>query len=111
MKEKSNFFSEIIIRRIPQIIGMYIAAVWVAVEIADWMSERFAVSDSFSSYVFVGLLSILPSVILLAWGHGRPGKDRWAKKEIIWLPLNLILAFFVVNNLVVPSSDENTSEL
>jgi tetratricopeptide (TPR) repeat protein len=101
MKEKSNFFNEIIIRRIPQIIGMYIAAVWLGVEIADWMSERFGVSDSFSSYVFVGMLTFLPSVILLAWGHGRPGKDRWAKKELVWLPMNLVLAFFVVKNVVV----------
>ena len=111
MKEKSNFFNEIIIRRIPQIIGMYIAAVWLAVEIAEWMSERFAVFDTFSTYVFVGMLTFLPSVILLAWGHGRPGKDRWAKKEIIWLPLNFILVFFVVKNVVVPKQEIDIAQI
>ena len=49
MSDKPNIFEELIARRIPHIIGMYIAAVWLSVEIADWMSERFGIFEQFSS--------------------------------------------------------------
>ncbi len=97
MSENTNFFEEIIARRIPHIIGMYIAAVWLCVEIADWMSARFGISEQFSTYVFVGMLTFLPSVIMLAWGHGRPGKDTWSKLELSWLPTNILLSVLAIN--------------
>lgn len=100
MTDKPNIFEEIIARRIPHILGMYIAAVWLSVEIADWTSDRFSVFDQFSSYVFVGMLTFIPSVILLAWGHGRPGKDKWSMYELAWLPLNIVLSVLAVNQLL-----------
>jgi len=102
MENKTSLIAEIFTRRIPQIIGMYIAAVWLAVEIADWMSGRFAISANFSAYVFVGMLTFLPSVIVLAWGHGRPGRDHWSVLELSWLPINLILSFFAIQFWVNP---------
>jgi len=101
MPNNSITFEEIFARRIPHIIGMYIATVWLAVEIADWMSERFSISDQFSTYVFVGMLTFIPSVIMLAWGHGRPGKDQWSKSELTWLPMNLVISLFAINYFVV----------
>ena len=100
MSDKPNLFEELITRRIPHIIGMYVAAVWLSVEIADWVSERFGVFDQFSSYVFVGMLSFIPLVIMLAWGHGRPGKDKWSKYELVWLPLNVVLSVLAVNHFI-----------
>lgn len=88
----AQLFGEMMKRRIPHILGMYVAAVWLCVEIADWMSERFPVSEALSSYVFVILLSLAPAVGLLAWGHGRPGKDQWTKTQAVVIVLNLILA-------------------
>ncbi len=102
MTNNSGLIEEIFYRRIPQIIGMYVAAVWLFVEIADWMSDRFGISSQFSSYVFIGMLTFLPSVILLAWGHGRPGKDRWTITEAISIPVNVIIAFFAINVLIKP---------
>ena len=106
MTDKHNFFEELIARRIPHIIGMYIAAVWLSVEIADWMSDRFGVFEQFSSFVFVGMLTFIPAVIILAWGHGRPGKDKWTKYQLAWLPINIVLSIFAVNQIVSqPSVD------
>ncbi|MCF6300917.1 MAG: tetratricopeptide repeat protein [Proteobacteria bacterium] len=102
MTDKKNFFDKLINRRVPHVIGMYIAAVWLAVEIADWMSSRFAVSEQISSYVFVGMLVFLPSIVMITWGHGRPGKDSWSKTEITLIPLNILIAAFVVNLVVKP---------
>jgi tetratricopeptide (TPR) repeat protein len=102
MNHNNNILEEIIARRIPHIIGMYIAAVWLAVEISDWMSAKFDISTQLSTVVFIGLLAMLPSVIMVAWGHGRPGKDHWTRIELAWVPINIALAFFVIHLSVAP---------
>ncbi len=102
MKNKKGIFSEIIGRKIPHIIGVYVASVWLAVEISDWMSGRFELPEQFSTYVFVGMLSFLPSVILVAWGHGKPGKDNWSVIEKLWIPTNIIIAILTVNYFIRP---------
>ena len=107
MNHKTTFIDEIIKRRIAPIIGMYIAAVWLAVEMADWMSNKFNVLPKLSSYVFVGLLTLIPSLIILAWGHGRPGKDKWTILEKIWIPLNIILAIIAINILLTSHQENN----
>ncbi|HFC29877.1 MAG TPA: hypothetical protein ENJ44_02415, partial [Oceanospirillales bacterium] len=106
--KSSSIIDEIIKRRIPQIIGMYIAAVWLAVEMADWMSNKFDVLPKLSSYVFVGLLTFIPSLILLAWGHGQPGKDKWSLLEKVWIPINIIIAIFAINMLVNVHKNNNS---
>lgn len=100
MADNKGILSEIVIRKIPQIIGVYIASVWLAVEISDWMSGRFELLQQFSTYVFIGMLAFLPTVILVAWGHGRPGKDQWSKLEFYWIPINLMLSVAAINFFV-----------
>ncbi len=102
MSEKKSILTEVIERRIPQILGVYVASVWLAVEIADWMSERFDVPPQFSSYVFVIMIAFVPLVALLAWGHGRPGKDKWTQKQVLFIPINIALAWFAVTTLIKP---------
>ena len=100
--EEKTFIQEAFARRIPQIIGMYIAAVWLAVEIGDWVSERFSAPDNLSSFIFVGMLTLLPTVIIVAWGHGKPGRDRWTKTQLVLVPLNIAAAFFAMSYLIKP---------
>jgi tetratricopeptide (TPR) repeat protein len=102
MTEKKSIFAELIERRIPQILGVYVASVWLAVEVSEWMTERFDVPDQTSSYVFVIMIAFLPLVGLLAWGHGRPGKDKWTQKQIIFIPFNVAIAWFAVNSFIKP---------
>ncbi len=102
MTRNKSLMTELIERRIPQILGMYVAAVWLAVEIGEWMSERFAVPDQTSSYIFVIMIAFLPLVALLAWGHGRPGRDKWTQKQIIFIPFNMVLAWFAVESFIKP---------
>ncbi len=94
MSGQSNWINELLNRRIPQILGMYVATVWLCVEIADWMSERFSVSQSFSAYVFVALISMIPAIAFIAWGHGKPGKDQWTRSQLLIVIFNLILAIY-----------------
>ena len=87
-------FSELWRRRVPHILGMYVAGTWMAVEIGDWVSERFALPQSLTAYIFVALIAFLPAVAMLAWSHGAPGKDQWKRgqKPFVWINASLALA-------------------
>ncbi len=111
MTEKKSLLAELIERRIPQILGVYIATVWLAVEVSEWMSERFDVPVQTSSYVFVIMIAFVPLVALLAWGHGRPGKDKWTQKQLLFIPFNIALAWFAVTNFISPTEDLPESQV
>ncbi|MFK7957793.1 MAG: tetratricopeptide repeat protein [Lysobacterales bacterium] len=88
----TSFFSELWRRRVPQILGFYVAATWMAVEIGDWMIERFSLPSDLTSYVFIGMVVLLPAVGVFAWGHGAPGKDRWTRFQAAFVSVNLAAA-------------------
>ena len=84
-----SIYREIRERRVLPAVGVYIGACWVVIEILDRLTDRYFLSPYLTDIVFWGLYSLLPAVILLAWTHGRPGKDRATRAEMIGIPLNL----------------------
>ena len=92
MSESKGFFRQLMRRRVPQIVGAYLAGLWLAVEIGGWLTEQLDLPSVYSLYLFVLLVALLPSVILLAWRHGQPGPDVWGSAERFALPINAILA-------------------
>jgi len=42
------------------------------------------------------LLSFIPTTILLAYFHGKPGKDEWTKVEKIGIPFNVLFSIFLL---------------
>jgi tetratricopeptide (TPR) repeat protein len=85
-----NLFREIRKRRVLPAVGVYAGGCWVVVEILDRLVDRYFLSPYLTDIVFWGLYSLLPAVFLLAWTHGRPGKDRITRAEQIGVPLNVI---------------------
>ena len=79
-------------RRVPQYVGGYLVAGWGSVQFVAFLEERAIVSPHLTNLVTLALAFILPSVVLLAWRHGRPGRDRWRRTEKILLPVNFCLA-------------------
>ena len=86
----ADFITELRDRRILPAVGVYVAGVWVAIEILDRMVERYLLSPYLSDIVFWGLYSLIPAVMLIAWTHGRPGKDKATRLEKVGVPINLI---------------------
>ncbi|MDX2418557.1 MAG: hypothetical protein QNK19_13935 [Xanthomonadales bacterium] len=86
----ADFITELRDRRILPAVGVYVAGVWVAIEILDRMVERYMLSPYVSDIVFWGLYSLIPAVMLIAWTHGRPGKDKTTRLEKAGVPINLI---------------------
>jgi tetratricopeptide (TPR) repeat protein len=87
-----DLMAELLARRVPQFVGLYLAGSWAFVEFLDWAVEQFVLSPHISSFAFLLLLLLIPSVVMLAWRHGAPGKDVWGRVEAVGISLNLILA-------------------
>ena len=92
MSDRESLIDNLLRRRVLQFVGMYIAATWLVIELGDWVTERFNLPADFTSYVFIAMLVLLPSVIIFAYGHGAPGKDKWTRFERIFIPLNVTVA-------------------
>ncbi|TQV85376.1 tetratricopeptide repeat protein [Aliikangiella coralliicola] len=106
--QKTSFIKELVKRRVPQILGLYIAATWMMIEIGDWMTERFSMPQEITSYIFVGMAFFIPSVFYLAYQYGKPGRDPWKKPTFVFVPGNLLLAFGAMFYLVNPVAATET---
>jgi hypothetical protein len=74
-------------RRIPQILGIYIGSGFGVLEFVEWLVGHYPVSPYLEQFSFVAMVSMLPTVYLLAHFHGRPGLDRWTRVEKIGIPI------------------------
>ena len=86
----ADFITELRERRVLPAIGVYVAGSWVLVEILDRLVERYLLSPYLTDIVFWGLFSLIPAVMLIAWTHGKPGKDKTTRAEKVGVPINLI---------------------
>ncbi len=79
-------------RRLPQILGLYLAGAWIAVEFSNLIVERYGLSQTLVDFLLVLLASFVPTVLMLAWFHGAPGRDQWTSVEKIGIPINVLLS-------------------
>ena len=96
MSNPDSLFRNLAHRRVPQIAGMYIAAMWLVIELGDWVTDRFGLPGNLTSFVFIAMLVMLPAVLLVAYNHGAPGRDRWTGTEKVFVPVNGIVAAVVL---------------
>ncbi|MRX27394.1 tetratricopeptide repeat protein [Kangiella sp. HZ709] len=99
MSENTGFFSQITKRRIPQFLGIYLAASWTAMEFTQWAVEIYGLSRNWEQLLVVLLLLCLPLVVVLAWQHGAPGKQKWSLFEKIYIPINLLAIPLVLSSI------------
>jgi len=91
-----SFFKDLIHRRVPQIIGVYIAASWGIVQFLDWIVNRYLLSPHLVDLALVILMSLIPSTLIVAYFHGKPGRDKWKKPEKIGIPANIVITAFLI---------------
>ncbi len=94
-----NIFQELRQRRVPQITSAYVVASWGLIQFLEFFESRMTVSPNLVNLVGIGLLLLLPSVVVSAWTHGRPGRDTWGRIPKVLLPANflaiVLLLFFM----------------
>ena len=89
---------ELLNRRIPQILASYLIAGATFILFMDWVVDRYGLAEYYTTMALFGVLAILPSVVILSYFHGAPGKDQWNRIEKIGIPVNMIfiiLVFFI----------------
>ena len=87
---------EILNRRIPQILGSYVVAATSLVLFMDWLTDRYEFPQYYVTIALFGIVSIIPSVFILAYFHGAPGKDEWNRLEKVGIPMNVIFIALMI---------------
>lgn len=90
---------ELLERRVPHIVGAYLAAGWLVLEFTDWVVNRYVLSSHLTDFVVAGWLLLLPAVFMVAWFHGKPGRDSWTRFEQVGIAINLVVATVVLIGL------------
>ena len=90
--KKVTFIKDLFERRFPQIILIYLGVCWTVLEFLGWIIDRYMISPLLIDFSFITLMSLIPTVGMLAYFHGRPGRDNWTKTEKVGIPINLIFS-------------------
>lgn len=91
-----NILSSLAARRVPHIVGAYLAASWLIVEVVEWLANQGAFSHLWVYGTLTGLLALVPSVVLITYSHGAHGRERLTSAEMVGVPLNLIIAALAI---------------
>ena len=95
---KKSIIKELLKRRIPQIVGSYCIAGATAIFFIDWLINRYNFPDYYVSLCLFGLVAIIPTVCVVSYFHGAPGKDEWTIVEKTIIPINIV---FIIISLLV----------
>ncbi len=90
--KKVPFVKNLFERRFPQIIFIYLGICWTILEFLGWIVDRYMLSPSLLDFSFVTLISLMPTAGMLAFFHGKPGRDQWTKTEKIGIPINMVFS-------------------
>ena len=83
-------------RRIPQILGSYFIAGTSLIFFIQYLVDKYQFPSHYPTLGLFGLIGILPSVIILSYFHGAPGKDEWTKVEKYSVPINIIFLLVIL---------------
>ncbi|MDD5695176.1 MAG: adenylate/guanylate cyclase domain-containing protein [Bacteroidales bacterium] len=95
-KGMKYFFSNLWNRRVIQVAGIYLVGAWlIRMAVSSFVSAKL-LSPYLVDLSWVILLSLIPSVILLTYFHGKRRSGKWAKAELIGFPANLVLSVLLI---------------
>ena len=91
-----SFWGNLWRRRFPQIMGSYFVVGFTLLQFLDWIVTRYYISPFWIDILLFFLILMLPGVAIVAYNHGKPGKDIWTKTEKVFLPLNIMVALSIL---------------
>ncbi|MEO0741466.1 MAG: tetratricopeptide repeat protein [Bacteroidota bacterium] len=91
-----SFFGELLRRRVPQVLGGYVASCASAILFFNFLTSRYALSPYLVDILLWGLILMIPTVALLAYRHGGPGPQHWTPLHLGSVVLNIVVAVAVL---------------
>ena len=101
-KEPISFMEDLLKRRVPQFIGVYVVASWTILQIVDWIVNRYILSPYLTDLSLGIIIAFIPTVLIMAYFHGKPGKDKWTRVEKIGIPINLATGITILAIIFYP---------
>ena len=74
-----SLLKELIKRRVPQIIGSYFIAGTTLIFFIQYIVDKYEFPPHYPTLALFAIVGILPSVVILSYFHGAPGKDELTK--------------------------------
>ena len=87
---QESFIKKLLDRRVPQILGSYLVAATSLVLFVEYLVDKYQFPNHYPMLALFAIIGILPTVIILAYSHGAPGKDAWTKIEKTGIPINIV---------------------
>ena len=87
---KQSLIKKLLERRIPQILGSYLIAGTSLILFIEYLVGKYQFPFHYPTLALFAIIGILPSVVIIAYFHGAPGKDEWTKVERIGIPINIL---------------------
>ena len=87
---KQSFLKILLERRVPQIIGSYFITGTTLVFFIQYLVDKYQFPSHYPTLALFALIGIMPSVCIIAYFHGAPGKDDWTKIEKVGIPINVL---------------------
>ncbi len=94
--ENKSFFERLWERRFIQYTLSYIVGSWGLIQFIDWIVKRYHYASSWTDIALILFLTLLPSVLLFTYFHGRPGPDKWRPIEKVFIPFNIVLTIALI---------------
>ncbi|MCH8300907.1 MAG: tetratricopeptide repeat protein [Candidatus Marinimicrobia bacterium] len=69
---------------------------WGIIQLLNWLVNEYVLSPYLPDFGLAASLSLMPTILMLTYFHGKAGLHPWTKVEKIGIPLNLVAAVVVM---------------
>lgn len=95
-KKAVSFIKDLWRRRVFQITLIYLIIAWLIKWAMSTIVTNYFLSPYLVDLSWIVLFSLIPSVILVSYFHGRKGVSKWKKVELIGMPLNIFISVLII---------------
>lgn len=96
MTRPSDIWHDLRERRFFPILAAYFGGGWVFLEFFGFVVDTLSLSPTLKLTALTLLAAFLPTAALIAWFHGRPGKDPVTRTEKIFIPINVAVVVAIL---------------
>jgi len=89
-------FKDLWSRNVIQILGGYVVSAWIIKQAVAAIISRYMLSPHLIELAWILLISMIPTVLLLAYFHGKRSSGKWTKIEIFGLPANILFSILLL---------------